>query len=56
MDLEWKGDKSIEDFVGCMYIQHPKERHVEYFFDQIWGTIYDIQPTTFHFTPNQQKY
>jgi hypothetical protein len=30
-DLEWKGDKSIEIFAGCMYIQHTKERHVDYF-------------------------
>jgi hypothetical protein len=31
MDLAWKGDKLIENFVGCMYIRHPKERLVDYF-------------------------
>jgi hypothetical protein len=31
MDLEWKGDKLIENFVGCMYIQLPEEKHVDYF-------------------------
>ncbi len=26
-DLEWKGNKN---FVGCMYIRHPGEKHVDY--------------------------
>jgi hypothetical protein len=40
-DLEWKGNESIENFMGCMYICHPKEQHVDYFL-----TRYGLPSTT----------
>ncbi len=40
-DLEWKGNKSIENFVGCMEIRHPKEKHVDIFLNK-----YGVPSTT----------